>query len=57
MEDSATTLNTANARIAFHFHARDLILAMGQQHGHLADRSFEITFLAPSSRPTPSPFG
>jgi thioredoxin family protein len=91
MEDRATTLNTANARIVFHFHARDLHLVMCQQqqeppirfrvlhdgrppgtahgtdadghgngivselrlyyfirqHGHLADRSFEITFLNP----------
>jgi len=31
MEDQATTLNTANARIACHFHARDLYLVMGQQ--------------------------
>jgi len=29
MEDQATTLNTANARIACHFHARDLHLVMG----------------------------
>jgi Thioredoxin like C-terminal domain len=44
MEEQAATLNAADGRIAYRFHARDLHLVMGQA-GPISDRTFEITFL------------